>query len=181
MIGDMRTLRRKEPGKPAAALAIIATIFATALVIKLLPPVTRQVLEQITTRSLQAQAVSIWAESPAAISRPDVAVAAPTLLEARALSITVAPAAIEPAIAFPLTVDGQPTEAPLLPAATFTLVALPMEVPAVPAEIDIEANVSPLVFPFAKTGSALRFAFAKTGSAIKAAASGTAGVFVSNP
>ena len=192
MIGsDMRplppsrkTLRPagREHGKPAAALAIIATIFATALVIKLLPPATRQAIVQITTRNLPARTVSIWAESPVAVSPHHLAVAAPTPLEARPLSISVAPAPIEPAMVFQLTVDRKPAETPLLPAASFTLVGLPMEVPAVPAETEVEASgSSPLVFPFAKTGSALRVAFVKTGTAIKAAASGTAGVFVPNP
>ena len=178
MIGDMRTLRRQEAGKPAAALAIIATIFATALVIKLLPPATRQALVQITNRGVPARPLSVWAESPAAASRAELFPATPALLEARPAAISVVPAAAHVITELPMTFESKPPGAPmLLQAETFTLVALPMEVAAEPAGTEIETSTSPLMVPFAKTGSALRFAFVKTGSAIKAAASGTAGVF----
>jgi hypothetical protein len=88
---------------------------------------------------------------------------------------------IETIAAVPLTFDRDPGNAPVLPATTLSLVAPPSEVEAVAPEMESLTGNSPLVMPFAKTGSALRFAFVKTGSAIKAAASGTAGVFVSHP
>jgi hypothetical protein len=78
-----------------------------------------------------------------------------------------------------LTFDRDPGEAPVLPSAAPMLLGLPTTVAAVPAEI-ADSN-SLFISPFTRTGSALRVAFVKTGSAIKAAASGTAGVFVSNP
>jgi hypothetical protein len=195
MIDTMRTPRRppsrralrrasREPGKPAAALAIIATIFAIALVIKLLPPATREALLQVATRDLPSRAVSIWIESPVAIPRAELSGPAPTRAEPHTAQTYVAPAPVETIAELPLTFDRDPGVAPILPvlpAASFTPVALPIEVAAAPAGIETETSGSPLVMPFAKTGSALRFAFVKTGSAIKAAASGTAGVFVPNP
>jgi hypothetical protein len=178
-----RTGRRAghEPGKPAAALAIIATIFATALVIKLLPPATRSALLQVTTRDLSSRAVAIWSESPAAIPQSMWSFQAPAAVKPRPVTIAVEPPPVETAVAVPFMFDPDPGKAPALDATALLLVALPIEVEPVSAGIEPEPGTSPLVMPFARTGSALRLAFVKTGSAIKAAASGTAGVFVSNP
>ena len=193
MIPDMRTFRRppsrhalrragNERGKPAAALAIITTIFAVAVVIKLLPPATREALLPLAVSELRSRALTIWTpgHTPVAaemttpsprteIREPEIAVA----------SVQQMPVET-PTTELPLTFDHDPGLAPILQAAAFMPVALATEVTAEPAEIETTGN-SPLVMPFAKTGSALRLAFVKTGGAIKAAASGTAGVFVSNP
>ena len=205
MIDPMRTWRRRpsrpplrrasqERGKPAAALAIIATIFATALIIRLLPSSARQAL-LLETPELPSRALVIWSAGPEPVS-------ARAVLRFGSRDVTAAPVEAWPqplvntlpqpvAASLPGGFAGRsaereggpfnPAQPPVLSAASFLPVALPEEIIAMPAGIEIESSNSPLVMPFAKTGSALRFAFVKTGGAIKAAASGTAGVFVSNP
>ena len=182
MIGNMRTLRSKEPGKPAAALAIITTIFAVAIVIKQLPPATREALLPMTVSDLPARALTIWTASHTPVA-PEMMTSPPRteIREPEIVVTSVEQAPVETATPeLPLTFDRDPGVAPLLQSTSFMPVALATEVTAESAEIETTGN-SPLVMPLAKTGSALRFAFVKTGSAIKAAASGTAGVFVSNP
>ena len=197
----MRTLRRPEPGKPAAALAIIATIFATALIIKLLPPSTRHALV-ITAPDLPSRALVIWSAETAPVSARSLTADSHETVPGQVLHASpqplmeILPRTVAQSLPSRLVgrsaerEGGSPeregetsnsSESSLLPAANFTVVALPIEVAAEPAGSEMGNSGSPLVMPLAKTGSALRFAFAKTGSAIKAAASGTAGVFVPHP
>jgi hypothetical protein len=128
MIGRMRTSRPREQGKPAAALAIIATIFATGLMIKALPPATRSQLLQGTTEDLPSSGVSIWSESPAAAARFDQRFPSPAPLKAQAVMIAAEPPPMEIIAAMPLTFDPDPGKAPILQASALSLVALPIEV-----------------------------------------------------
>jgi hypothetical protein len=175
----------RERGKPLAALTIIATIFAVAFVIKLVPPATRQALLPVAHRDLPSRALVIWsahapsmsaAPAPARRSRPGAAALIVMSLPRRDAERE---GGIEPTGDAWLTFDADPGAGPLIPATPLMPVALPMA--GAPVHAETEIGDSPLVMPFTKTGSALRVAFVKTGSAIKAAASGTAGVFVSNP
>ena len=178
----MRALR-SDQGKPAAALAIIASIFAIAFVIKLLPPATRQaLLPVVVQQTLPYRALQIWSTIPEGV--PSVAAAARPAFALRASARQALPSERQalPVATTPdlqLTFDDDPGDVPLIPSTPLMPVALPMASAPVHAEIDISDSL--LALPFTKTGSALRVAFLKTGSAIKAAASGTAGVFVSNP
>jgi hypothetical protein len=168
----MRT-RRQEQGHPAAALAIIAAIFATALIIKLLPPVTRNAVSPVAARALPARAVSIWSESPAAVSRAALALHASTAIERPPAATAVEPPPVEIIAAVALTFAPDPGHAPVLQARVWPLVAPASAVAPAPAGLEPEPGNSLLAMPFARTGSALRFAFVRTGSAIKAAVSGT--------
>lgn len=175
---------RRDRGNPTAALALIASIFAVGFVIKLLPPPAREaLLDPVAHRDLPSRALLVWSPS----APPAFAVQAS---ERRSRSRAVAPIVNslprsaqreggEPTGDVLLTFDRDPGEAPRLPATLSKGLTLPMAIDAVHAQTEI--GDSRLAAPFTKTGSALRVAFVKTGSAIKAAASGTAGVFVSNP
>ena len=172
----MRARRRPEQGNPAAALAIIATIFATALVIKLLSPATRQVPMPMAAGELPSRALPIWIANHESVSSAVIPLPAPRPRTpvVPAIADESAPAEATGTVTFTFDVD--PGEAPALPAAApVPLAVLPPAVAAVPA-VD-EISHSPLVSPFTRTESALRLAFAKAGSAIKTAASGTAAVF----
>lgn len=181
MIDRMRTMRRQEPGRPAAAFAIIAAIFGAALIIKVLPPAAHEAIVSPSLRVLPSRALLIWAtDSPFA----SAVAAGPTRATARFAVTNTLPRRnagldiVEPVETLgqvALTFERDPGQAPVLPAKTLMLLASPVAAAADPLEV--AAAASPLVMPLAKTGSALRVAFSKTSSAIKAAASGTAGVF----
>jgi len=175
-------LRRASPerGNPAAALTLIAAIFAIAFTIRLLPPATRQALLPVAHRDLPSRALLIWDAHAPSVSEASRLRAARFGESGSVRQVRDLPTPVEPtAAAVQLTFDVDPGDAPLIPATPLMPIALPMASAPVHAEIEITDSL--LVMPFTKTGSALRVAFAKTGSAIKAAASGTAGVFVSNP
>lgn len=176
---------RRDPGKPAAALAIIASIFATGLIINVIPTASRDASIPITSRDLPSRALLAWTPDP-----PLAFAVTPSTppfngrgliamrLPRRNATLDGAPA-VETLREISLTLDRDPGEAPLLDATTVLPLALPRD--AVLERPAVGDPGSPLVMPFAKTSSALRMAFSKTGSAIKAAASGTAGVFGSHP
>jgi hypothetical protein len=181
----MRTVRRQEQGKPAAALAIIATIFAAAVAIKLLPPATRDARLPVTQPTLPSRALLIWS-SPERVSAARVPILPPRPVRHIAQREDEAATSDIPPIFENLPGDAPtqveapvPNEAPLLASRGLIPVAPLMTAAAEPAETEIGS--SPLVSAVTKTGSALRLAFVKAGHGIKAAASGTAGVFVSNP
>ena len=158
----MRALRRREQGKPAAALAIIATIFAIAFAIKLLPPATRHVLLPVAHHDLPSRALLIWNAHAPSVSKVSRLRAARFGEAGSARQVRDFPAPVEPtAAAVQLTFDFDPGAAPLIPATSLMPVALPMA--SAPVHAEIEISDSRLVMPFTKTGSALRIAFVKTG------------------
>ena len=173
---------RRESGNPFGALAIIASIFATALVIKVLPPATRPMTMSAPIESaLPSRAFHIW--SPAHEGVPSAAAGPATDFTVTArvtMTASEEPTPAEPTLAtVPLQIDVDPGEAPPLTATAAMLAAFPASIAA--DHPDTVTSRSTVVVPFTKTGSAFRVAFAKTGSAIKSAASSTAGVFISNP
>lgn len=182
----MRASSRHEAGRPAVGLAIIAAIFATALVIRQLPPAAREVMP-VTHRALPSRAFHIWSAN----QRPVAAAGVPAPPSADH-TYTAALMAIESTPEISLIFDMDPGDPPTRPegpprrddvqtlSATSLMPVTPlMSAAAEPVETGIDG--SPFTTVFTKTGSALRLAFVKTGLGIKAAASGTAGVFVPNP